>query len=921
MAAPAKVEGMVFNDAVDNGIDAGDAAVSGVAVALYDDNNDLINTTTTDSNGNYEFDNLTDGVNYYVTFTMSGNGVFSPSNQDAPDDSSDVTTDNSVPGTISGKTSAFWVNGEVDDVDAGIFFGTNDATVSGTVFNDANGDGYNNDDDGGVSGVGVSLYDGNDNLIASTTTDSNGDYSFTGLSAGQYQVAISYGNSWILSPSTSVNVFVPGSLGTQSSVFSVGFDDSLTLNAGLCTTDATVNGNIFDDANDDGYNNDGDGGVSGVTVSFGIIYNETFIASTTTDSNGNYSFTGLNGGLYLITLGYSNSWAVSPSTSDNAFAPGDLGTQTSVFSVGSTGATENGGLAPGASPPVTINGNIFDDANDDGYNNDDDGGVSDVGVSLYDDNQNLITSTTTDNNGNYTFTGLSTGTYQLVITYDNSSWLLSPSTSDNAFSSGSLGAQTSVFSVGSTGATENGGLAPNSSVVNGNIFNDANDDGYNNDNDGGVSDIGVSLYDNNQNLIDSTITDDNGNYSFSGVAPGEYRVVITYDTNDWAVSPSTSDNAFSSGSLGDQTSVFSVAYNSTATENGGLAPTSNSVVSGNIFDDANDDGYNNDDDGGVSGVGVSLYDNNQNLIAYTITDNNGNYSFTGLAAGQYQVVITYDSSSWSLSPSTSDNAFSSGSLGTQTSVFSVAYNSTATENGGLAPTNGSSGPANTIIGNIFNDANDDGYNNDDAGGVSGISLTLEDSNGNGISTTTTDANGNYSFTGLAAGQYQIEISFTDDWVLSSKTSDNAFSVYFGSDAGTTGVFSLSQNGTAVENGGLAPVTSLNGVVSGTIWNDANDDGYNNDGQGGVASVNVYLYDNNDNLIAVTTTDSNGNYSFTGLATGQYQVVISYPSPWVLSPYTGDNDFWAGSLGSQTDVFSLSATGSMTENGGLFVSVR
>jgi len=57
------------------------------------------------------------------------------------------------------------------------------ATISGTVFEDTN------DDDAGddpIAGVLIELKDLAGNVVASTTTDANGAYEFTGVTPGDY---------------------------------------------------------------------------------------------------------------------------------------------------------------------------------------------------------------------------------------------------------------------------------------------------------------------------------------------------------------------------------------------------------------------------------------------------------------------------------------------------------------------------------------------------------------------------------------------------------------------------------------------------------------------------------------------------------------------------------------------------------------
>ncbi|MBK9462214.1 MAG: carboxypeptidase regulatory-like domain-containing protein [Sphingobacteriales bacterium] len=45
----------------------------------------------------------------------------------------------------------------------------------------------------GLPGVTITLYDSNGDVIATTTTDSNGNYVFEGLPAGDYTVTVGSG--------------------------------------------------------------------------------------------------------------------------------------------------------------------------------------------------------------------------------------------------------------------------------------------------------------------------------------------------------------------------------------------------------------------------------------------------------------------------------------------------------------------------------------------------------------------------------------------------------------------------------------------------------------------------------------------------------------------------------------------------------
>ncbi|WP_375339888.1 SdrD B-like domain-containing protein [Okeania sp. KiyG1] len=54
------------------------------------------------------------------------------------------------------------------------------------------------------------------------------------------------------------------------------------------------------------------------------------------------------------------------------------------------------------------------------------------------------------------------------------------------------------------------------------VWLDSNVDGIQDQNEAGLADITVNLYDRDENLVDTTTTIDSGSYSFTDIPPGEY---------------------------------------------------------------------------------------------------------------------------------------------------------------------------------------------------------------------------------------------------------------------------------------------------------------------------------------------------------------------------------------------------------------
>ena len=78
-------------------------------------------------------------------------------------------------------------------------------SIGDFVWNDTNGDGVQDPGETGIPGITVTLYDSNGDVIATTTTDQNGNYVFDNLPAGDYTVVVGSGPDGT-NPSTPTSV-------------------------------------------------------------------------------------------------------------------------------------------------------------------------------------------------------------------------------------------------------------------------------------------------------------------------------------------------------------------------------------------------------------------------------------------------------------------------------------------------------------------------------------------------------------------------------------------------------------------------------------------------------------------------------------------------------------------------------------------
>ena len=152
-----------------------------MTVNLKDGTGTIVDTTTTDSNGYYLFDNLVPG-DYSVEVVKPAGYEFTLQDQGGYD-----TLDSDVNGSgatiittlVSGENDLTW--------DAGIY---RPASLGNFVWDDLNLNGIQDNGEPGVAGVTVNLYSGTGTIVGTVLTDSNGYYLFDNLVPGDYSVEI-----------------------------------------------------------------------------------------------------------------------------------------------------------------------------------------------------------------------------------------------------------------------------------------------------------------------------------------------------------------------------------------------------------------------------------------------------------------------------------------------------------------------------------------------------------------------------------------------------------------------------------------------------------------------------------------------------------------------------------------------------------
>ena len=379
----------------------------------------------------------------------------------------------------------------------------------------------------------------------------------------------------------------------------------------------------------------------------------------------------------------------------------------------------------------------------------------------------------TDANGEYKFTGLRAGTYTVTV---------SGFAADVAFASES---HTVTVGAGQTGVWNTDATYVRESTIAGQVSVEGN----------GLAGVTVSLQ--GMGADETETTDAGGQFNFPDLRAGDYQLAISgFDAREYGFSTTTA--------------TVKVEHGKTA----------NVPFEGIRLRTASIMGQVTVEGEGLPNVTVSLSGEGESQS--TTTDDSGQYTFSELPAGNFQVGISgYDPTDYSFETTSKSVALALGA--TETVPFE----------GILLRTSGISGRVSV-----------------DGDGLGGVTVTLT---GEEDRTGTTDASGLYAIAGLAAGDYTVTISGYDAVEYAFEDSQDV---------------TLVKDSTAIVNFMGKNLRTASVAVMVTA-----------DGAG-VAGVDAELYQVTNpatlagRVIANAKTGDDGGHTFGDLLAGMYMVQIS-----------------------------------------------
>lgn len=679
------VVGYVWHDGDGNGTwnTTTEQPIANVTVQLCSDVNctTVVQTTTTDAYGRYAFGNVAPGT-YYVRVTQP-NGMTQSGD---PDSTLDNKTTNPITVVANGVTNA------------GNFGYTGGYAIGDTIYVDWNGNGTQDAGEPGLNNVTVYLYrDVNGNgvinssepLIGTQVTNSSGFYQFTGLPGN--------GADYIVKVNTAT---LP--TGYVLTADPVGVMDNLApvelINASVNTIDfgyqprgfGRIGDTIWSDANGNGVQDSGETGVSGVLVKLYVWSDDgdnvyeigelgAFVAQTTTNSSGQYLFSNLPAGNFIVKVDDTNFTGGQPLV--GLTASGDPDAVKDGLHAITLGASQSYLTADFGFTSSSIGDFIWQDNNGDGLWQSNEPGIAGVLVELYLDANNddvpdgaAIATATTDSSGKYLFSGLNANNYivkvadnnfvsggplyQYTLTGDPDApaqpcnggdcnhryWLKKIVAPDSTEFPG--------LQLGQNNMSADFGYQPPTRVIGDTLWIDTDGDHTPGATEPRLADITVKLCSDQActSVLQTTTTNEEGFYTFAGLNDGTYYVRVDVADPNFPTGLTATYDLDGVGSL-NVTEVILSGSNRFDADFGYRFEGDNTIV-GTVWHDDDSGGESGgigDIDGGegirYADVPVYLWrcvgacgGSDDILVGIAFTNGSGQYSFNNLADGNYRVI-------------------------------------------------------------------------------------------------------------------------------------------------------------------------------------------------------------------------------------------------------------------------------------------
>ncbi len=321
-------------------------------------------------------------------------------------------------------------------------------------------------------------------------------------------------------------------------------------------------------------------------------------------------------------------------------------------------------------------------------------------------------------------------------------------------------------------------------------------------------------------------------------------------------------------------------------------------IFGNFYHDIDQDEEIDSNEPMYADINISLYNCNHQLLQTKTSDSDGFYEFTNLSEGQYYILVDPNSLPSDKGP---DPIFlSTGSCADIQNGFDYL------QSFGLLSYA-------SVGGKVWEDTNANGIMQSTEPSIDAATILLRKPNGSIIQQTYPSADGTYIFTEVYPDEYYLEFILSSDYhqtlmAEGNNYEDNDVANFYGNN--TTQIHNLSQ-GQIISNIGAG--FYLMAEVNGHVWNDYNYNGLFDNGESGMESIVVNLYNDQFQVVKSTVTNTDGLYVIEDISPSQYYLSIDPVDNMSIIPQPLQAYYFDQSNGPNTSPFFSFMSGTSIDN--------
>ncbi|MCR4877578.1 MAG: carboxypeptidase regulatory-like domain-containing protein [Clostridiales bacterium] len=738
------VRGRCFLDANYNGLyDEGELPMAGVKVtAIKQLKDDEAAVTFSGEDGTYTLYGLR-GNTYKLRAVL-------------PDDGSNFTRVVSDPlgnhfQARPDRRENFWKDYEVTD---GVWYEMNVgviyyASVSGTVYLDDDFSADQNGSEKTVQGIAVTLLDADGNTVETKQTNGKGNYTFSGLTPGQYSLRMNAKEGYAFTRTGPGNVMLNQGGGQgKTELFDVPLGETVSgMDAGMIEP-GRVDGTVFADLNDNGLRDGGENGLEGTVVR--LIGEEGEAFRTTIGESGTFLFDSVMPGRYYVEYSLPEGAVFARTAEGGNVLTGEEG-------LGATGwfdfMVKDHWTAPlcGALTLGRISGTVFHDSDASGTWESGEEALSGAVIRLEPSRSDLEPmETVTGADGVYLLDALHPDTYTLTVRLPEGLVVSRLTEIQLPIRSGRETQESPLtIPMGRIWDRQELGAVKPASMV-GQVWLDENNDGRWGEDEQTPAGMDIIVLDEKTGEVFETLkTDENGAFGTEGMIPGSFTVYTDLEENTDSAGPGDSTFTQTGRRLQMNGVVIREGEEYRDLMMGLVAYTS---VGGSVWLDQGGEML------GLAGAQVTLETENGESAASMITGTDGTYLFEKLMPGKYRLRTELPEGYVVVEPE--DERLAEGAVSVMTETdgrngvsdlfkLKMGKNQLKKDIGSVLP--------GTIGDFCWLDVNGNGWQDGGELGIPGATVELQ-RNGETVATTVTEKDGYYWFRDIYPAVYTLKVT-------------------------------------------------------------------------------------------------------------------------------------------------------------------